>query len=84
MNDVEFEWDETKATQNLAKHKVSFEDARRAFADVFAVEREDDTEHYDEPRFTLLGMVDNRLLLVSFTMRNGLTRIISARGAEPT
>ena len=39
--DDTFEWDDAKAASNLPKHKVSFELARRAFADVFAIERED-------------------------------------------
>lgn len=83
MNDDEFEWDDAKAAANLAKHKVSFEQAREAFRDVFSVEREDDTQAYDEPRHTLLGMVGDRLLFVAYTMRGDITRIISARGAEP-
>ena len=83
MNDDEFEWDHAKAAANLAKHKVSFETARRAFSDVFAVEREDGTEDYGEPRYSLLGMVDGKILFVAFTMRGRTYRIISARGAEP-
>ena len=83
MNDEDFEWDDAKAAANLAKHKISFETARRAFSDIFAVEREDDTEDYVEPRFSLLGMVDGKMIFVAFTMRRGVYRIISARGAEP-
>jgi uncharacterized DUF497 family protein len=83
MRDDKFEWDDDKAAANFAKHKVSFSAARQAFADVFAIEREDDTEHYDEPRFNLLGMVDGRVLFVAFTMRGDIIRIISAREAEP-
>jgi uncharacterized protein len=69
MRDGEFEWDDDKAAANLAKHKVSFSAARQAFADAFAVEREDDTKGYDEPRFNLLGMVDGKVLFVAYTMR---------------
>jgi uncharacterized DUF497 family protein len=57
--------------------------ARRAFSDPFVVEREDDREDYGEPRFTILGMVDGRLLSVAYTLRGEIIRIISARGAEP-
>jgi uncharacterized DUF497 family protein len=74
--------DDVKAASNLADHRVSFRLARRAFADVFAVEREDTTEDYDEYRYNLLGMVDSRLLFVAYTMRGGRVRIISAREAE--
>ena len=83
MRDDEFEWDEDKAAASLAKHGISFSVARRAFADVFAVEREDDSEDYREPRFNLLGMVDGRVLFVAYTMRGDIVRIISAREAEP-
>ena len=50
---------------------------------MFAVEREDDTKVYDEPRFNLLGMVDGRVLFVAYTTRGDIIRIISAREAEP-
>jgi hypothetical protein len=83
MNGDDFEWDDAKAASNLAKHKVSFEAARQAFRDVFAVEREDTTERHDELRFTLLGMVDGRILFVAYTMRGDRIRIISAREAQP-
>jgi uncharacterized DUF497 family protein len=78
-----FEWDEAKATGNYTRHGVSFETAIRVFDDVFAIERLDDREDYGEDRYSVLGMVDGRLLYVAFTVREGITRIISARGAEP-
>jgi uncharacterized DUF497 family protein len=83
MRDGEFEWDDGKAAANLAKHKVSFSVAMRAFDDAFAVEREDETEDYGEPRFNLLGMVDGRVLFVAYTIRDDIIRFISAREAEP-
>ena len=82
INDT-FEWDEAKATDNYAKHGVSFETAIRVFDDVFAIERVDDREDYGENRYSVLGMVDDRLLYVAYTVREGTIRIISARGAEP-
>jgi uncharacterized DUF497 family protein len=82
MNDA-FEWDEAKAAENYAKHRVSFEAAIEDFKDPFAIERLDDREDYGEDRYSILGMVDGRILYVGFTLRNGTIRIISARGAEP-
>jgi uncharacterized DUF497 family protein len=35
MEDADFEWDDTKAAQNLASHGVSFEAVRLAFDDPF-------------------------------------------------
>jgi uncharacterized DUF497 family protein len=64
-------------------HGVSFKVARLAFDDAFAVERVDRRERYGEDRFVLLGMVQGRLLVVTYTMRAERMRIISARYAEP-
>ena len=83
MSDDHFEWNDAKAADNFAKHGVDFETAIRAFDDVFAIERLDDREHYGEDRYSILGMVDGRLLYVAYTVREGVIRIISARGAEP-
>ena len=82
MND-DFEWDEAKAVDNFVKHGMSFETAIRVFDDAFAIERLDHREHYGEDRYSILGMVDARLLYVAYTVREGVIRIISARGAEP-
>ena len=83
MNDDEFEWDDAKAAANLVKHKVSFEQGRAAFGDIFAVDYEDDRANYDEYRIILLGMVGDRLLSVAHTLRGDMVRIISVREAEP-
>lgn len=83
MRDGDFEWDDEKAAQNLANHGVSFEAGRLAFSDAFAMVREDRRQNYGEDRFILLGMVQERLLAVSYTMRDERVRIISARFAEP-
>src|SRR5262245_50975318 len=83
MRGDEFEWHDGKAEANLAQHGVSFETARLAFDDPFAVEIDDRREDYGEDRYVLLGMVQNRLLSVSHTVRGMRIRIISARPAEP-
>ncbi len=83
MRDEDFEWDDAKASQNLANHGVSFEAGRLAFDDAFAVVREDRRHDYGEERFILLGMAQERLLAVSYAMRGERIRIISARFAEP-
>ena len=83
MRDDDLEWDDEKAAQNLANHSVSFEAARLAFSGAFAVIREDRRQNYGEDRFILLGTVQERLLAVSYTMRDERVRIISARFAEP-
>lgn len=82
MDDGEFAWDDAKAASNLAKHGVSFEAARDVFRDAFAVEWADDRQDYGEPRFVIVGMIDGRLLAVTYTPRGEAIRIISAREAE--
>ena len=83
MRDADFEWDDVKAVANEAKHGATFEMARDAFDDHFAVSWHDDSEDYGEDRYCLLGMVNDRLIFVSYTLRDDRNRIISARGARP-
>ncbi|MGH8497512.1 MAG: BrnT family toxin, partial [Methylococcales bacterium] len=83
MQDDTFAWDDSKAASNYADHGVTFEAARAVFKDPFAIEWLDDRKEYGEARYAILGMVENRLLYVAYTMRGETVRLISARGAEP-
>jgi uncharacterized protein len=76
----EFDWDDEKASANLRKHGVSFEEAVEAFGDLNAIISEDDAR-YGEERFKLVGSSAHRLLVVIFTDRAEITRLISARDA---
>ena len=81
---IEFEWHPSKATANLKKHQVSFEEAQTVFYDEFAVQFFDEAHSADEVRFLMLGMsVQSKLLLVCHCEREGgdIIRIISARKA---
>jgi uncharacterized DUF497 family protein len=78
---LEFEWDDLKARANASKHGVTFERAKLAFADPFAVATLDDREDYGEERFILIGMAEGPLLFVAYTERGDRKRIISARRA---
>lgn len=84
----EFEWDEPKARANFSKHGVSFELARRAFDDPFAITEQDRIEG-NELRWQTLGMANGViLLLVAHTIIEWdddveVIRIISARRAKP-
>jgi hypothetical protein len=53
------------------------------FKDIFAIEWDDDGQDDTEERFVTVGMVENRLLFVSYTLRGVRIRIVSARLAEP-
>jgi uncharacterized DUF497 family protein len=78
-----FEWDPNKAARNVRRHKVTFEAAQRVFDDPLALDEIDDRENYEEERSNILGMVEGRLLVVTYTLRGGATHLISARPAEP-
>ncbi|MBR0477350.1 MAG: BrnT family toxin [Treponema sp.] len=80
-----FEWDENKNIINKKKHGVTFEMALRVFLDEKRIEKFD-IEHstLEEDRINIIGRASNVLILfVVTTDRNGVTRIISARRAEP-
>lgn len=79
---LEFEWDASKAGGNLAKHGVAFDEAVSVFADPLAALFDDPDHSGEEPREIIVGLSTKpRLLVVSFTEREGRVRIISARRA---
>jgi uncharacterized DUF497 family protein len=79
---LEFEWDPTKATGNLAKHRVSFEDAATVFGDPLGWIVADPRHSFQEQRFVLLGLSQSRrLLAVMYADWGGTVRIIGARRA---
>jgi uncharacterized protein len=78
----EFEWDPKKAAANLLKHKVPFIKAAHVFQDPLRLERPDDSDDSDDDRWIVLGSVENRVLLVVFTLRDSRIRLISARKAN--
>lgn len=78
---MEFDWDPDKAEQNQRKHRVDFETATKIFLDPYYVEY-DEQDDDDGLRYNAIGLVDGRMLHVTFTMRGGTYRLISARAAE--
>ena len=79
---MQFEWDEDKALKNAKTHRVSFEHAQQVFDDPRAVPFEDLKHSTDETRYVMIGMSTIGLLFVSFTYRDDIVRLISARRAE--
>jgi uncharacterized DUF497 family protein len=80
---VRFDWDKNKAASNLAKHKVSFEEATTVFGDPLSDTFDDPDHSAEEQRFLIIGHSENgKLLFVSHTDDGETVRIISAR--EPT
>jgi hypothetical protein len=77
---MKFEWDPAKARANIARHGVSFEEAKAVFADLQAIESLDESP--DEQRWRLLGRAGVEILMVVYTERRSRVRIISARRAS--
>ncbi len=77
---LDFEWDASKAEENLTEHGVAFDEGLTVFADPLA-RIFDDPDHSDtERRELIIGhSARNRLVLVAYTERSGRIRIISAR-----
>jgi hypothetical protein len=80
---MEYEWDERKARQNIAKHGVPFAYAVRVFMDARRLDAEDDRRDYGEERRFTLGRIEERLYVVAYTVRGKMIRLISARKANP-
>jgi uncharacterized DUF497 family protein len=77
---LDFEWDLAKAAANLRKHGVSFNDAATVFGDTLSVTVHDPDHSEDEDRFVAVGTsASGRALIVSYTDRGGVMRLISAR-----
>ena len=78
LQDMEFEWESDKASGNVDKHSVTFEEAAEAFFDPFyqTGEASADTEQRD---FILGYSQSQRLLLVVHVQRGERVRLISAR-----
>jgi uncharacterized protein len=78
---VDFEWDEDKNRRNIRKHGLDFADTWEIFEGpvVFHL---DTRANYGEDRWSGVGLLGNRIVTVSFTMRGAETRrIISLRKA---
>ncbi|MDZ8054029.1 MAG: BrnT family toxin [Aulosira sp. ZfuVER01] len=77
---LEFEWDNQKDSLNLQKHGISFETAKTVFDDPLAYIFDDEWHSVGDCREIIIGHdEENRLLLVCFTERAKVIRIISAR-----
>ena len=81
-----FDWDPNKEAANRQNHNVSFGEAALVFEDFYALEEYDDAHSaVSEKSYTIVGLAENRILYVVYTMRGAdeaVCRIISAREAE--
>ncbi|CAD5930483.1 hypothetical protein NO976_01302 [Planktothrix agardhii] len=82
---MEFEWNPDKATGNLDKHGVSFQEAVTVFNDPLSVTFPDPNHSIGESRYIIIGISRfGQLLIVAHTDRLERVRIISARKALAT
>jgi uncharacterized DUF497 family protein len=72
-----FEYDPDKSVENKRKHGIDFEEAQQLWADARLVEVPDRTT--DEPRWLLIGRIDERLWSAIITRRGDNIRLISVR-----
>jgi uncharacterized protein len=82
MGTIKFSWDQAKASSNMQKHGVSFEEARTVFDDDNARLMSDPDHSEDEERFVLLGMSCTLKVLTvvhCYRDKENVIRIISAR-----
>jgi uncharacterized DUF497 family protein len=76
---MDFEWDESKNAENIAKHGLSFYEAQDAFFDKSRVILIDKRHSSVETRHFCIGKTANGgIATVRFTLRNGHIRIFGA------
>jgi uncharacterized DUF497 family protein len=80
---MKFEWDINKATTNVKKHGVTFQEAATIFGDPLAITFDAPDHSMKENRYITFGQsLQKRLIVVSHTERGDRTRIINARLME--
>ncbi|MDD1428118.1 BrnT family toxin [Dolichospermum sp. ST_sed9] len=77
---LQFEWDENKRLNNIRKHGIDFVDAVIIFENDNVI-IEDDRFNYNEQRFIALGLLQGWVIVIVYTEREDIIRIISARKA---
>jgi uncharacterized DUF497 family protein len=75
-----FEFDSNKSKVNKEKHGIDFNEAQQLWEDydrlIIPI------RNVDEPRFMIIGKIENNIWSAIFTMRNDNVRIISVRRAR--
>jgi len=75
-----YEWSEAKRRSNIQKHGIDFIEIESLFA-VTTVTALDDRFDHGEPRFTTLGLLNGRVVVVAHTETKKVIRIVSVRKA---
>ena len=72
-----FEFDASKSESNLQKHGIDFIEAQALWSDSNLLEIPAKTS--DEPRFLVIGVIEQKHWSAVVTYRNGNIRLISVR-----
>jgi uncharacterized DUF497 family protein len=72
-----FEYDEQKSIFNLSKHGIDFESAQKLWMDDYHIEVR--VQFVEEPRYIVVGLIDEKFWTAVITYRSDLIRIISVR-----
>jgi uncharacterized protein len=79
---MRFGWNEKKASSNVTKHGVSFEEAATVFGDPLSSTYPDPEHSLAEERFIIIGQSEQgRIIVVAHTDDGETVRLISAREA---
>lgn len=79
---MEFEFDPNKSAMNKKKHGIDFIDAQVLWKDSDLLEIPARTE--DEPRFLVVGRIEDKHWAAVITYRDDSVRLISVRRARNT
>jgi hypothetical protein len=77
---MKFEYDPDKSQLNYLKHGINFEQAQRLWQDPLRVQL--NAKSITEPRFLVIGKIDNKLWTMIMTYRGKTVRIISVRRSK--
>ena len=77
---MKFEWDAEKNKENIRKHELDFADAWEIF-DAPMLANLDAGEDYGEDRWIGIGFLKNFVVVVVYTKRDDVIRLISLRKA---
>ncbi|HUP60496.1 MAG TPA: BrnT family toxin [Thermoanaerobaculia bacterium] len=84
MSTARIRWDPEKANANWRKHHVTFFEAETVFHDPLLVARDDTVHSDEEDRFFVIGLSRaDRILAITYTIRDEEAWIINARRATP-
>ena len=77
---MEFEFDSNKNKKNKEKHGIDFIEAQKLWEDPYRIEIP--AKNLDEPRYLLIGKINDKHWAAIFTYRKNRIRIISVRRAR--